>query len=365
MRRLALIALLGGCTGVPVGAERAAIVGGAADPGDPAVVAIGAFPPGCAQPFQVRCSGAVVAPRVVLTAAHCFAGPPEGERVYLGARVGAGGAFRQVVSVMAHPDFDDRDNAHDLALVLLDGDAGVAPLAAGPPPAAGDTVRVVGFGEDGTGAASLGEKRSGTSIVTSAEPRRFRTGPGPALSCAADSGGPVLAGDRIVGVTSSGDPRCREDADNVAVEPYLDGFIRPGLEALAGEPPPAPRTAGASGLCARACTSDADCPDGLACVMPGAPGGCAPRGLLPGELGAACTGDDACGGGLCARLDADRCACYRACGPATPEARDGGGCAAGQGARGAPWLGIGWLISSWARRSSRRSRSSTRRHTRS
>ena len=75
------LALVVGCGGSPlerVGSGSSAIVGGEEDPGDPAVVAIYA----ASSAGSALCTGEVIAPRVVLTAAHCIPDRLGGERAH-------------------------------------------------------------------------------------------------------------------------------------------------------------------------------------------------------------------------------------------------------------------------------------------
>src|ERR1700761_8838282 len=95
VRRSALVLMLavGGCVGAPTtttvgtGVTGQAIIGGAADTGDPAVVLIYLNQPGVSD--GELCTGEVISPHVVLTAAHCAGGADPSVtntlyRVYLG-----------------------------------------------------------------------------------------------------------------------------------------------------------------------------------------------------------------------------------------------------------------------------------------
>ncbi len=181
------------------------------------------------------------------------------------------------------------------------------------------------------------------------------------MSCVGDSGGPVLVrgmeGQEVLaGITASGDVACREEAFNVRVDALLEDFIQPFL---AG-PPEEPRgpLLALDSLCAAVCTSDAQCPAGLACefVAGGGEARCLQPALQEGDYGALCTGDAQCGaGGICARLEPegeDACRCFTPCGPLPPPPlpeEEAGGCTGAPGA--SPWP---WAVCVWMRRAFRR-----------
>jgi V8-like Glu-specific endopeptidase len=353
---LALPALLAfaGCApdARPAAAQRP-IVDGTSDNGDPAAVAIGARRVGCDERLVARCSGTLVAPRLVLTAAHCVLDPrlSSSLEVAFGSAVDApDAAFRQVVHVAVHPEYQGDGDAADLAALILDTPAPVAPATLGAEPMdetwIGARVRVVGFGQARSTDPVTGVKRSGTAVITDVSATGFRIEADPSMSCHGDSGGPVLATrggvEVVIGSTSTGDPGCALYGDNVRVDSFRDAFIAPWIEDAPTWPaPPAADGDALAGLgdmlCAADCTEDAQCPDGLVCRPGPGPGGLANRcvlpGLVAGQLGPACTSDatcDAAGNQRCVRIRADgpdACLCHVACADAPlPGPGSGGGC---------------------------------------
>jgi secreted trypsin-like serine protease len=157
------------------------------------------------------CTGSVLAPDVVLTAAHCV---PAGAQIRVHYREQGQPVLLEPQNVVRHPEFranavQERTRSIDMALIRLRAPLsarfGSATLAAS---ATGQTVTVAGFGLSREGdAATTGTWRSATLQVTEPfGPSRIllwaKAAPGVG-ACQGDSGGPVIgASGAILAVTS-------------------------------------------------------------------------------------------------------------------------------------------------------------------
>ena len=307
MRRALVVWFALGC-----GAAAAAppVTGGTASD-DGAVVAL-------AYGDVLVCSGTLIAPHAVLTAAHCLTGSHLPE-LAVGDTL-AGAARHPIIAAFVHPDFDAQTLDHDIAVAI------VAPLAGAPvlpfatvlgELAAGATLRVVGFGWTVANDTSPPARRTGESRLDAIEPLRLVSHAAMSQTCEGDSGGPALipvgAGERVIGVASSGDATCTEVARYTRVDVHAD-FVAdvaartaPGA-ASAGDRCWYAENCAVGGclpavdeprwsFCAPAC--DGGCPAGLACITVGGDARCRHPAPSPGADGAPCANDADCAGALC------------------------------------------------------------------
>lgn len=216
-------------------AEAGAIVGGR-----PAQPAQFDFTVAVRQKKRFICTGSVVAPKIVLTAAHCARSKGHGKlRVVAGRRhihAGKTGQIARVAAVDRFPSYR-KNERHDLSLLYLDAPVAVPPIAIATGPQADELTRpgaqlfIAGYGDRRplfTEAAKFGRLTWGIERIRPYRRcrrpygrRGFRADTmlcalgrpfGPkrigATSCSGDSGGPLFAitptGYLLLGVTSFG-----------------------------------------------------------------------------------------------------------------------------------------------------------------
>lgn len=181
---------------------------------------------------SVACSGVLIAPTVFATAGHCGA---DGARVSvsLDSQLGAGW------SLLGGTLEVDSTKGSDLAVVVLDAPAGVQPavlpseglvasLAKGAP------VTSVGYGYSSRAADGSfvydGLRRNATSTVAGVAKSLLKLSTREGGPCMGDSGGPQLAGDTVLSVTSGGSKDCTGKAegyrlDTAAARAFLNAFV--------------------------------------------------------------------------------------------------------------------------------------------
>jgi secreted trypsin-like serine protease len=136
------------------------------------------------------CSGTVIAPRAVLTAAHCLTASTASIKVFPGT-----GNELTAQSFARHPSYSDSNNtSYDVGVVLMGDDIGrpPIPLLLSRDAQVGETAVIAGWGKDQNEVAAT--LRAGSTVITAVTPLVLQTEYTNNFSstCQGDSGGPLL-----------------------------------------------------------------------------------------------------------------------------------------------------------------------------
>lgn len=224
-----------------LGLASANIVNGNLEADFPATVGLGAS---FGEYTFSACTGTLITPRIVLSAAHCGGDlPPElivqAGKAFFGPSVTEAETVIGFTDIIVHPDYEELQNgwagslgANDFSLLVLAEDAPVNPVFYWTEPLddtwIGQPIKSVGFGITGGGQDDSGTKRSADLVISDLQEQFVISdnidNPNSANICSGDSGGSQLFfneewGEWVqIAVHSWGDENCTQTSGSTRTD---------------------------------------------------------------------------------------------------------------------------------------------------